>query len=173
MRRRTTAAGVAAVALALPCLLPGAGSAGETSHRGVSATAAAHAITLRARVRRGPWRTALSIRLVRTSLIEFSVCALWDTPAAASFTCRTAPGARLPAGTSLRLEQHPVARALRQADSPGWGMLATSEEATLRAALSNTVSGDRFGTVRYRVTLRNAASKILVRSNVFIVRWHG
>lgn len=172
MRRPTAVAGVAAVALALPCLLPGAVSAGEASHRGVSATAAPHAITLRARVRRGPWRRALSIRLVRTSLIEFSVCALWDKPAVASFNCRSAPGARLPAGTSLRLEQHPVARALRRADSPGWGMLATSAETTLRAALSNTVSGDRFGTVRYRVTLRNAASKILVSSNVFIVRWH-
>lgn len=173
MRRPAAAAGVAAAALALPCLLPGTVGAGEASHTGVSTTAAAHAITLRARVRRGPWRRALSIRLVRTSLIEFSVCALWDKPAAASFNCTSARGTRLPAGTSLRLEQHPVARALRRADSPGWGMLATSEEAALGAALSNTVSGDRFGTVRYRVTLRNAAGKILVRSNVLIVRWHG
>jgi hypothetical protein len=173
MRGPTAAAGVAAVALALPCLLPGAVSAGETPHSGVSATAAAHAITLRARVGRGPWRRALSIRLVKTTLIEFSVCALWDKPAAASFSCRSPRGARLPAGTSLRLEQHPIARALKRADSPGWGMLATSGEAALGAALSNTVSGDRLGTVRYRVTLRDGASKILVRSNVFVVRWHG
>jgi hypothetical protein len=51
-------------------------------------------------------------------------------------------------------------------------MLASSEEPVLEAVLSNTVSGDRPGTVHYRVTLRDPSGKILARSNRFTVTWH-
>lgn len=72
----------------------------------------------------------------------------------------------------MRLEQHPVGRALKRADSPGWGMLAASSTASLGAVLSNTVTGDVLGRFRYRVTLRDTAGKVLVRSNVLPVDWH-
>ena len=40
----------------------------------------------------------------------------------------------------MRLEQKPVAKALRRADSPGWGMVGTSSDAGLGAVLSQLVS---------------------------------
>jgi hypothetical protein len=133
---------------------------------------AADTIVLRARIHEGAWQKKLSLKLVKTKLISFTVCAVWDKPASQRFTCAAPRGARLPAGTSMRLEQRPVARALKRADSPGWGMLASSSTASLGAVLSNTLTGDVLGRFRYRVTLRNAAGKVLLKSNVFIVVWH-
>jgi hypothetical protein len=51
-------------------------------------------------------------------------------------------------------------------------MLATSSTPVVAAVLSNTVSGDVLGRFRYRVTLRSAAGKVLMRSNVLPVVWH-
>jgi hypothetical protein len=120
----------------------------------------------------GAWQHRLSLKLVKTRLITFSLCAVWDLPAATDFTCAASRGARLPAGTTMRLEQHPVGRALKRADSPGWGMLATSSTPSVGAVLSNTVTGDVLGRFRYRVTLRDSAGKVLLGSNVFPIDWH-
>jgi hypothetical protein len=112
----------------------------------------------------------MSLKLVQTSLTEFSVCATWNTQPPRRFNCSS--GAQLPANTTLRLEQSPAGHGLKRADSPGWGMVGSSEEATLEAALSNAVSGNRPGTVHYRVTLRDSSGRVLARSNVLMVNWH-
>jgi hypothetical protein len=72
----------------------------------------------------------------------------------------------------MRLEQRPVARALKRADGPGWGMLASSSTASLGAVVSNTLTGNVLGRFRYRVTVRNAAGQVIQTSHVFIVAWH-
>lgn len=136
------------------------------------AAPAADSIALRARIDHGAWQHRLSLKLVKTKLITFSLCGVWDAPSGSAFTCATPHGARLPAGTTMRLEQHPVGRALKRADSPGWGMLAASSTASLGAVLSNTVTGDVLGRFRYRVTLRDTAGRVLARSNVLAVDWH-
>jgi hypothetical protein len=133
---------------------------------------AGDSIKLRARTRVGAWRTEMSLRLVKTNLISFSVCAVWDASATRRFICAVPNGVRLPDGTVMRLEQHPVKRALKRADSPGWGLLATSTDPSLRAILSNTVTGDRTGRFHYRVTLRDSTGRVLRRSNILTVVWH-
>jgi hypothetical protein len=139
---------------------------------GERAAPAAGSIALRARIDHGAWQHRLSLKLVKTKLITFSLCAVWDAPSGSQFECAAPQGARLPAGTSMRLEQHPIGQALKRADSPGWGMLADSSTATVGAALSNTVTGDVIGTFRYRVTLRDSAGRVLLSSNVFPIDWH-
>lgn len=165
-------AGVAGVVvpLAAACGLALAACGGSAAHDVVSRASTVNPITLRARAHQGAWRRTLSLKLVTTSLTEFSVCAVRNERAVESFDCRA--HGRLPKGTALRLEQDPVGRGLKRTDSPGWGMLASSEEPVLEAALSNTVSGNRPGTVHYRVTLRDATGKVLARSNLFTVTWH-
>ena len=137
-----------------------------------SGSAAADTITLRARVHEGVWQQSLSLKLVKTRVIGFAFCAVWDQPATQRFSCNAPAGAKLPAGTRMRLEQSPVLRALKRSDSPGWGMLGTSEDPTLGAVLSNTITGNRFVTVKYRVTLRDANGAVMLTSNVFTVVWH-
>lgn len=129
-------------------------------------------IALRARIDHGAWQHRLSLKLVKTKLITFSLCAVWSAPSGSEFRCEGPHGAQLPRATTMRLEQHPVGQALKRADSPGWGMLATSSTARVAAALSNTVTGDVIGRFRYRVTLRDPAGKVLLRSNVFSIDWH-
>lgn len=136
------------------------------------ATSAADSIALRARIDHHAWQRGLSLKLVKTRLITFTLCAVWDAPSAQAFTCAAPHGSLLPAGTTMRLEQHPVARAMKRADSPGWGMLADSATPEIGAVLSNTVTGDVTGTFRYRVTLRDPAGKVLLSSNVLPIRWH-
>jgi hypothetical protein len=161
---------IAAVSLAVACVLALAACGNGATHDAVSSATSADTIALQGRVHRGPWQPTLSLTLVKTSLTAFSLCAIWNKPAVETFNCgHRAP---LPAGTALRLEQSPAGHGLKRADSPGWGMLASSEESVLEAALSNTVSGNRLGTVHYRVTLRDASGKILARSNLFTVTWH-
>jgi hypothetical protein len=163
-------AAIVVVPLAAACVLALAACGGSAAHGVVSKASTVDPITLRARAHHGPWRQTLSLKLVTTSLTEFSVCAVRTERVLERFDCRA--NGRLPKGTALRLEQDPVGRGLKRADSPGWGMLASSEEPVLEAALSNTVSGDRPGTVHYRVTLRDPSGKILARSNRFTVTWH-
>jgi hypothetical protein len=129
-------------------------------------------ITLRARYHGGLWQKSLYLKLVKLRLTDFSVCAIWNRPAGETFDCGPASTRQLPDGTSLRLEQSPIARAVRRADSPGWGMLGSSPDAALGAVLSNLVSGNRVGTFRYRVTLRDRTNQLLVASNTLTVVWH-
>jgi hypothetical protein len=167
--RRPRAAIVVAILLALACFFAAAGCGGDT-HDAAPPAADASTITLRARVHRGPWQRTLSLKLVQTSLTAFSVCAVWNTQGSQRFNCSA--GTKLPADATLRLEQNPAGHGLKRADSPGWGMVASSEEATLEAALSNAVSGNRQGAVHYRVTLRDPSGKVLAGSNLLTVNWH-
>ena len=63
----------------------------------------------------------------------------------------------------MRLEQHRNSGVGSGSDSPG---------PALQAVLSNDVSGNRFGTVYYRVTLRQRSGRVLRTSNTFKVVWH-
>jgi hypothetical protein len=78
---------------------------------------------------------------------------------------------KLPPGQTLRLEQRPIGPAVTNPDSPGWGTVATSEDASLSAVLSNFVTGNTPGTITYRTTLRDSAGQILARSNPVAVTW--
>jgi len=140
--------------------LPGAGSPGT--------------IGLRARQGQAFWKTSLSLRLVKTRLIAFELCAIWNRPPTSKWGrgCNAAPSNKLPEGTALRLEQSPVRRAIARADSPGWGLLGMSEHAAAEAVLSNPVGGNRLGRLRYRATLRNRAGEILATSNTVELVWH-
>lgn len=167
---RSAAVVIAAAPIALACVLGFAACGTGVTRDAVSGAASNDTLTLRGRVHRGPWRPALSLKLAQTSLTEFSLCAVWDKAGVGSPNCdRRGP---LPAGTALRLEQSPVGRGIKRADSPGWGMLASSDDSVLEAALSNTASGNRLGTVHYRVTLRDTSGNVLARSNLFTVTWH-
>jgi hypothetical protein len=150
-----------------------AGASGGNAAGGARVdTAAATPIILRGRrPARGPWRNYLWLELDKTDVVSFTVCAVWRQPPPQQ-ACRAAPGNRLPRGTLMRLEQRPIAAALRRADSPGWGMVGASPDAVLEAVLSNTLSGNRIGTFSYRVTLRNASGRVLARSNTFRAFWH-
>ena len=109
----------AAVPVALACVLGFAACGNGATHAAVSGAATADTITLQGRVHRGPWQPTLSLKLVKTSLTEFSLCATRNKPAVESSDC--GHHAPLPAGTALRLEQSPVGHGLKRADSPGWG----------------------------------------------------
>ncbi len=104
-------------------------------------------------------------------LTSFVVCAVWNQ-APPPPTCQPRRGSRLPEGTSLRLEQRPIGAGVKRADSPGWGLVGLSQDAALEAVLSNNISGNRFGTISYRVTLRNASGRVQATSNTFKVVWH-
>jgi hypothetical protein len=160
------------VCLALASPLVSTAYGGGTSSGRRVAELGTGKITLRARFHQGPWKRSLSLQLVKVNLTNFSVCAIWNRPAGAKFDCAVASHTPLPGRDSLRLEQSPVARAARRAGSPGWGMLGVSGNAGLGSVLSNLVSGNRPGTFRYRVTLRNPTGHIVATSNVLTVVWH-
>ncbi len=161
------------VALALVCasVVLASALASDAQASGTS-KAATGTITLRARYHGGLWQKSLYLKLVKLRLTDFSLCAIWNRPAGETFDCGPASKRQLPDGTSLRLEQSPIARAIHRADSPGWGMLGSSPDAALGAVLSNLVSGNREGTFRYRVTLRDSTNQLLVASNTLTVVWH-
>jgi hypothetical protein len=154
----------AAVVLALPLA---SDAYGDRTSSAVTGT-----ITLRAKYHGGLWQKSLYLKLVKLRLTDFSLCAIWNHTAGEKFDCEPASKRQLPDGTSLRLEQSPVARAVVRADSPGWGMVGNSPNAGLGAVLSNLVSGNRVGTFKYRVTLRDRTNQLLVASNTLRVVWH-
>jgi hypothetical protein len=134
---------------------------------------AARTITvLGSRRNTGPFAESLSLRLVDSLVpIPFYVCAAWGETTAPP-GCTAAAGARLPAGTTLRLEQRPPGPAVTNPDSPGWGTVGTSESPELSVPLSNGVTGNRPGKVTFRTTLRSRTGKILATSNTFTLTWH-
>jgi hypothetical protein len=168
--RRSALALVLVLAVAAPLATRATARDGALEAR--AATAAAPIALRGRRPAHGPWRSYLWLKLVRTDIVNFTVCAVWrQRPPQAS--CRAAPGNRLPAGTIMRLEQRPIGKGLRRSDSRGWGMVGASTDAALEAVLSNAVSGNRVGTVTYRVTLRRiAGGRALATSNTFRVYWH-
>jgi hypothetical protein len=160
-----TVLAVLAAALALAIPVTAGASANETA-------AVSGAITLRAKFHQGAWKTSLYLKLVKLRLDSFSLCAIWDHKAGEPFDCDAAAANSLPEGTILRLEQNPIAKALKRADSPGWGMLGASQDGALGAVLSNLLTGNKRGTFHYRVTLRDRAGHVLVTSNPFTLTWH-
>ena len=128
-------------------------------------------ITLRVRYKSGPWSTRLSVKLHRYALNEFRVCGVWNWPAERRFTCLAA-SAKLPERTLLRIEQNPVGKAMKRADSPGWGLLGISSDPVVKAPLSNTMTGNVYGTFYYRVTLRDLQGHVLLTSNKVSFTWH-
>jgi hypothetical protein len=110
----------------------------------------------------GPWRRYLWLRLNRHSVISFTVCAVRNrtkpTP-----SCAPPQGERLPQGSILKLEQRRAGR--------GWRTVAISRGPALQAVLSNGVTGNRLGTISYRVTLRNEGGRAVETSNTFKVYW--
>jgi hypothetical protein len=170
MPRALVALALAAVSAAF-AVLPASGASRARTGTAAAAADVNGTITLRARYRRGPWKRSLSLELVKLRLTDFTLCAIWNQPQGAAYDCNHAASRQLPPGTTMRLEQNPVAKAVRRADSPGWGMLGASPDAGLGAVLSNLVSGNRRGTFKYRVTLRDRSQAILVRSNTLTVVW--
>ena len=127
--------------------------------------------TLRVRYKTGPWVTKLSLRLNKNRLWQFKLCGVWNWPSGRRFTCLAA-GSKLPARTSARMEQSPIAKAMRRDDSPGWGMVGFSTDPVIRVVLSNTETGNVYGTFYYRVSLRDLSGKVLLTSNKVKVTWH-
>jgi hypothetical protein len=126
--------------------------------------------TMRVRYKNGPWVTRLALKLKRYQLMEFKLCGVWDWPAARRFTCLGA-GTPLPARTTARMEQSPIGAALKRDDSPGWGMVGLSTDPVVKAPLSNTTTGNKYGPYYYRVTLRDPQGAVLVTSNKVTVVW--
>ena len=169
MPRFILAVAVALITLASP-LASGASVDGTPTGKSVSAQDPG-TVTLRLRYRLGPWKKSLYLKLVKSRLYTFSLCGIKDWDTSEKFQCEST-GTRLPARTMMRLEQAPIAKALARGDSPGWGMLGVSSSAKIGAALGNTVTGDRFGKFRYRVTVRSSSGEVLATSNVVTVAWH-
>jgi hypothetical protein len=128
-------------------------------------------LTLRVRTRLGPWKQSLYLKLNKTRLSSFSVCGIRNWNGTERFDCEAAAG-RLPSGNFLRIEQSPIAKALRRPDSPGWGMLGLTNNTRVGVVVSNNVTGNKYGTYRYRVTLRNVSGQVLATSNLVRVTWH-
>jgi hypothetical protein len=127
-------------------------------------------ITVRLRYKTG-WVTRLSLKLNKVKLYTFRVCGVWNWPSDQEFGCHGA-GTTLPERTLMRMEQSPVARAMKRSDSPGWGMVGVSSDPVIRTPLSNEVTGDKFGTFYYRVTLRDVQGNVLLTSNRVAIVWH-
>jgi hypothetical protein len=128
-------------------------------------------LTLRLRTRLGPWKKSLYLKLNKNRLSSFLVCGIRNWDGTEKFDCEVAAG-RLPGGNFLRLEQNPLAKSLKRADSPGWGMLGLTSSTRVGAVVSNVVTGNRYGTFRYRVTLRGGSGQVLATSNIVTVTWH-
>jgi hypothetical protein len=156
--------GSVAVLLALSSSLV-SGANGRPSNGAGIKNAAAATIVLRGRTGiEGPWRRFLRLRLVRGGIpVSFTLCAVWGEPPVLRPECQAAPGSRLPEGTTMRLEQHRTV---------GWKRVGVSAEPALEAVLSNAVSGNRLGTVFYRVRLLQSSGRVLRTSNTFRVIWH-
>lgn len=169
MLRAILASAVATAALAMGVAAGWSGVHGPAA--GHTAREEAGTVTLRMRYRLGPWKQSLYLKLNKLKLSTFSVCGIRNWQSTEKFGCDVS-GSRLPEQMSMRIEQSPIAKALRRDDTPGWGMLGFSQTARIGAAVSNVLTGDKYGTYRYRVTLRDSAGKIVATSNIVKVTWH-
>jgi hypothetical protein len=148
-------------------------TAGTTTGTGWAAAPSASKITLRAgSTNAGPWVQSLALEHGPDGEpTGFFVCAAWDE-ARSRQGCDAAPGAQLPAGMILRLEQRPVGAAVESPDSPGWATVGTAETAELEIPLSDFVSGLDVEKATYRVTLRpRAGGPAVATSNPITVAW--
>ena len=152
----------------LVCSLASGASARPSSSTGLEKPAVA-TITLRGRTGiEGAWRTILRLKLRRGGTpTSFSLCGVWGDPPVLTAECDPNLAERLPDGSVLRVEQS------RKAVGGVWKRVGQSQSTAVDAVLSNAVSGNRLGTVYYRVTLRQSSTGQLLRtSNTFRVIWH-
>jgi hypothetical protein len=167
---RTLVSLVCAVTLAGTAVL---GATAATTTSGAGSRSSATVITLKGRTSAnggGTWQRRLRLKLLKRRLNRFELCAMVNETKF-SPSCDPRPGSVLPRGTILRLEQKPAGHGIHVQDTPGWGMVGTSLEPSIFAVLSNVVTGNKFGTFTYRVTLRDAEGNIVARSKPFTVVW--
>lgn len=153
------------------------GTSGSTSGTTTATTAAgsenAKITLLGAKHNDGPWARSLSVRLGRGGVpVQFFICAVRGAPASTQ-PCKAPPGSMMPTRSTMRLEQQPVGPGIERPDSPGWGLVGTSEDPELSIVLSDFVSANnKPGPVTYRVTLRDPSGHVLATSNTITVHWH-
>jgi len=171
--------GLRSVSLVLAAVLATGCSGGDqngqaTTGADTAAAPSAAMITLRVgRTNAGPWVRSLSLKHSEEDGVPvgFFVCAAWDE-ARSPEGCDADPGAKLPAGMILRLEQRPTGAAAANPDSPGWATVGTSDQAELEVPLSDFVAGLDVRTATYRVTLRRLeGGPALATSNPITVTW--
>jgi hypothetical protein len=131
----------------------------------------ADAVQIWVKSRGGPWTRRLSLKLVRAKLSVFYVCATYNTTLAARDRCESTTSIEHP-GTLLKIEQSPIKKAQRRPESPGWGLVGAGDHKLVQAELSNLVTGDTFGTFKYRATLRSLDGKQIAVSRIVPVVWH-
>jgi hypothetical protein len=121
----------------------------------------------------GPWSRRISVRLGKEGVpVQFFVCAVHSKEPPAN-PCASQSADKLPAGATLRLEQQPAGPGVERADTPGWGLVGTSEDGFMKTVLSDFVSaGNKPGLVTYRVTERDPSGRILATSNRVVINWH-
>ena len=137
------------------------------------ATSARHATNVQVwvKTRGGPWRKSLSLRLVKARLSVFYVCATYNTSLAPRDACESNSDLDQP-GTLLKIEQSPIKKAQKRPETPGWGLVAAGGKKVVQAELSNLVTGDNFGTFKYRAALRSLDGRPIATSKVVPVTWH-
>ena len=121
--------------------------------------------------RGGPWSKRLSLKLRKATLSVFYVCATYNAALPARAECESTASLDTP-GTLLKIEQSPVKKAQRRPESPGWGLVAAGDKKIVGTELSNLVTGDNYGTFKYRAALRSLEGKQIAVSKVVPVVWH-
>ena len=172
--------GLRSVSLVLAAVLAAGCSGGDSERPGDHRhdhrrrARAPRKITLRvASENTGPWVRSLSLKHGEEDGVPvgFFVCAAWDETRSPE-GCDADPGAKLPAGMILRLEQRPTGTVAANPDSPGWATVGTSDRAELEVPLSDFVAGLDVRTATYRVTLRRLeGGPALATSNTITVTW--
>jgi hypothetical protein len=121
----------------------------------------------------GPWSRTLTRPLGKAGVpVLFHLCGVRGATNPADPCAATSP-AKLPPGSSFRLEQQPVGPGVERPDAPGWGLVATADQPTFELSLSDFVStNNKPGRVTYRATLRDRDGNILGTSNTVTVNWH-
>jgi hypothetical protein len=170
MRRTHLALSVAVPALAAAFVTGCGGKSAATTSTAEAGPTVSLGISVHAP---GPWKRSISLKLLKGPVpVPFFACGTLNRNVPDQ-GCDSAPTISLPPGTNLRLEQRPSGPAVKRADSPGWGIVATSDESTLDAVLSSFVAGNRLGRVTYKLTLRRRASgRVVATSNTVTVDWH-
>ena len=148
-----------------------AGSAFAASGPQTSGARKADSIQVWVKARGGPWTKRLSFKLRKAKLSVFYVCATYNTTLAARARCEGTADLDQP-GTLLKIEQSPIKKAQKRPESPGWGLVGAGNKNLVQAELSNLVTGDNYGTFKYRATLRSLDGRQIAVSKAVPVVWH-
>src|SRR5205085_6022940 len=138
-------------------------AASGPSRTGAPAARATGSIQVWVKTRGGAWTKRLSLKLRRSKLSVFYLCATYDTTLAGRAACESTEAIGQP-GTLLKIEQSPLGKAQRRPESPGWGLVGAGDKKLVQAELSNLVTGDRFGTFKYRAALRSLDGRQIAAS---------